>query len=84
MNWRLQIAKGAQKSLAKFPAKDQQRILAALESMGTNPFIGDNIRLRGEPKTWRRVGSYRIFFDVDPIRQVIDVVEIARRTSMTY
>jgi mRNA-degrading endonuclease RelE of RelBE toxin-antitoxin system len=85
MNWRLQIAKRAEKSLANFPARDQQRILAALEFMGTNPFIGDIVRLRGEPKTWRRrVGNYRILFDVDPIKRVIDVVEIARRTSTTY
>jgi mRNA interferase RelE/StbE len=85
MNWRLQIAKRAEKSLANFPARDQQQILAALEFMGTNPFIGDIVRLRGEPKTWRRrVGNYRILFDVDPIKRVIDVVEIARRTSTTY
>lgn len=85
MNWRLQIAKSAQKSLANFPTKDQQRILAALELMGTNPFMGDIVRLKGEPKTWRRrVGNYRIFFDVDPIFRIVDIVEITRRTSTTY
>ena len=85
MNWRLQIAKRAQKSLANYPAKDQQRILAALELMASNPFMGDIVRLRGEPKTWRqRVGSYRILFDVDPVGRVVDVVEITRRSSTTY
>ncbi|MBZ5538776.1 MAG: hypothetical protein LAO31_22755 [Acidobacteriia bacterium] len=53
--------------------------------MGTNPFMGDIVRLKGEPKTWRRrVGNYRIFFDVDPIFRIVDIVEITRRTSTTY
>jgi len=38
-----------------------------------------------ERSAWRRrVGSYRIFFDVYPDRQVVDVVDIDRRTSSTY
>ena len=42
-------------------------------------------RLKGEPNSWRRrVGNYRIFFDVDPVRRVIDIIEITRRTSTTY
>jgi mRNA-degrading endonuclease RelE of RelBE toxin-antitoxin system len=41
--------------------------------------------LKSERAAWRRrVGSYRIFFDVYPDRQHIDVVDIARRTSTTY
>ncbi|MBZ5551616.1 MAG: type II toxin-antitoxin system RelE/ParE family toxin [Acidobacteriia bacterium] len=85
MNWRLKIAQRAQKSLGKIPARDQERICAALESMGINPFMGDIARLKGEPNSWRRrVGNYRIFFDVDPVRRVIDIIEITRRTSTTY
>jgi hypothetical protein len=53
--------------------------------MQTNPFGGDLVKLKGEVATWRRrVGSYRIFFDVFPERLVVDVVEIARRTSTIY
>jgi len=32
----------------------------------------------------RRVGSWRIFYDVYPERQVVSVVDIVRRTSTTY
>jgi mRNA-degrading endonuclease RelE of RelBE toxin-antitoxin system len=38
-----------------------------------------------ETATWRRrVGSYRIFFDVDLDSPIVMVVDIARRTSTTY
>jgi len=85
MNWRLQIADRARKALAKFPANDQRRILAALDAMESDPLGGDIKRLRGERSAWhRRAGSYRIFFDVDPERLIVDIVDIARRTSTTY
>ena len=80
MIWRLQIASRVEKTLTKVPVKDQQKILAALEEMRRNPLSGDYARLKAERSAWRRrVGAYRIFFDVDPDRLLVDVVEdIAR------
>lgn len=85
MLWRLRILRRAEKSLAKLPTKDQRLILEVLDEMRSDPFTGDIARLRGQRSTWRRrVGSYRLFFDVDPLLFVIDVVAIVRRTSTTY
>lgn len=85
MTWTLHVAKGAEKQLAKAPAKSRRLLLAALVEMQQNPFSGDIQRLTSERSTWRRrVGAYRIFFDVYPDRHHIDVLEIARRTSTTY
>ena len=85
MKWRLQIANRSRKALGKFPANDQRRILAALDAMESDPLGGDVKRLRGERSAWRRrAGSYRIFFDVDPESLIVDIVDIARRTSTTY
>jgi mRNA-degrading endonuclease RelE of RelBE toxin-antitoxin system len=85
MIWTLHIAKRAEKTLAKVPAKSRRLLLAALEEMQQNPFSGDIVRLTSERSTWRRrVGAYRMFFDVYPEQRHIDVVEIARRTSTTY
>jgi len=85
MTWTLRVAKRAEKTLAKAPAKSQRLLLATLAEMQGNPFSGDLVRLKSQRSTWRRrVGSYRIFFDVYPDRQVIDVVDIERRTSTTY
>jgi mRNA-degrading endonuclease RelE of RelBE toxin-antitoxin system len=57
--------------------------LQALDTMQQDPYSGDIKRLH--PAGWRRrVGSYRIFFDllIDAKRIVVTAVE--RRTSTTY
>ena len=85
MHWQLQIARRALKALEKFPAEDRRLIRSALEAMRRDPFSGDIKRLKNERSAWRRrVGSYRIFFDVLPDVLTVNVVEIARRTSTTY
>ena len=38
-----------------------------------------------QPTTWRRrVGDWRIFFDVYPEQRLVDIVDIHRRTTTTY
>ena len=85
MPWQLRVANRAAKNLARLPAKDQRMILAALEEMREVPFSGDIARLKPPHTGWRRrVGNYRLFFDVHSDLLIIDVIEIARRTSTTY
>jgi mRNA-degrading endonuclease RelE of RelBE toxin-antitoxin system len=84
-NWTLKIARKAEKALAKLPDKDQRLILAAFDEMVIDSFSGDIKRLRSYGASWRRrVGNYRIFFDVYPDQLMVDVVDINRRTSKTY
>jgi mRNA-degrading endonuclease RelE of RelBE toxin-antitoxin system len=53
--------------------------------MQVDPFGGDIARLENQPASWRRrVGNYRIFFDVHPDQMVVDILRIRRRTSTTY
>ena len=83
MNWNLLVTKSARKELARLPDRDQQRIEAALDEIAVNPFSGDIKRL--QPDGWRRrVGNYRIFYDlyVDELRIVVTAIK--RRTSSTY
>ena len=75
MIWTVLVAKPAQKQRARFPAKDQARISAAVARRW----------LEGEGNRWRRrVGSYRIFFSVDGAARTVSVSAIVRRTSKTY
>lgn len=83
MNWQLLVSKSAQKALASLPSKDQLRIEGALDALQTDPFSGDIKRL--QPPAWRRrVGSYRIFYDLLLEDHVIVVTAVKRRTSTTY
>ena len=67
------------------PAGDQARVKAALLAMRDDPFSGDVKRLKSQPAAWRRrVGVYRVFFDLYADQSLIVVVAIVRRTSTTY
>jgi mRNA-degrading endonuclease RelE of RelBE toxin-antitoxin system len=59
--------------------------VAALGEMRANPFTGDVVRLQGKDNIWRRrVGSYRIIFEIDIKGLTVDVLDVQRRTSTTY
>ena len=53
--------------------------------MRDDPFAGDVARLEQQPTAFRRrVGDWRILFDADPKRLVVDVRFIERRSTTTY
>mgnify|MGYP002392197958 FL=1 len=53
--------------------------------MSEDPFAADVARLRGLPTAWRRrVGDWRILYDLHPDRGLNVVASIRRRTSTTY
>jgi mRNA interferase RelE/StbE len=85
MKWNLQLAGPAQKDFRKLPANDRQRVRNALLAMQDDPFQGDIKRLAGQPTAWRRrVGSYRILYDLYVDQRLLVVVAIVRRSSTTY
>jgi mRNA interferase RelE/StbE len=85
MNWSLQLAGPAQKEFRKLSPRDQARVRAALVAMERDPFQGDVKRLQGQPSGWRRrVGNYRVIYDLHFDQRLIVVAGIVRRTSTTY
>jgi mRNA-degrading endonuclease RelE of RelBE toxin-antitoxin system len=62
--WRVFVANSAQKALARVPAADATRIMAAIRETATDPFTGD-IRQLTASNFRRRVGAYRIVYEVD-------------------
>ena len=85
MTWSLELSGPAQKDFGKLPPREQTRVKVALFSMQEDPFRGDIKRLKGQPTAWRRrVGNYRIIYDLYPDQHLILVAGIVRRTSTTY
>jgi mRNA interferase RelE/StbE len=85
MTWNLSITGPAQKDFQKLPQKDQERVKAALIAMQADPFQGDLKRLKGKDTAWRRrVGNYRIVYDLYFDEHLIVIQGILRRTSTTY
>ena len=84
MKWEVVVERGAAKRLQRFPKSDRKRIAAALVEMESDPFFGDIVKLRGTAGFRRRVGAYRILFDLNLEARRVEVTDIARRTSTTY
>lgn len=84
MNFVVHIAARAQKSLRNIPTADARRIMAAIESMGTDPLGGDVVKLKDADALRRRVGNYRIIFAIDFKQRAVFVFDVLRRTSTTY
>lgn len=84
-SWRVVVAEYAEKQLARIPRGSSDRISKIFDEMAVNPWHGDVDRIKGEEYVWRRrVGAYRIIFEVFPNEKAIFVYEINRRTSSTY
>jgi mRNA-degrading endonuclease RelE of RelBE toxin-antitoxin system len=83
--WTVKISRSAGKSVEHAEKRDQERLLDALDSMAADPRSGDVVPLRNERAAFRRrVGDWRIFFDLSPNDQTVEVVAIERRTTTTY
>ncbi|MFZ0296248.1 MAG: type II toxin-antitoxin system RelE/ParE family toxin [Candidatus Sulfotelmatobacter sp.] len=84
MEWTVVLAGPARKSLKRIPASDKARVLTALAEMQQDPFQGDIRKLQGLPGFRRRVGNWRILFEVILERRQVAIAAIERRTSTTY
>jgi len=53
--------------------------------MPNDPYTGDIQKIGGEENTWRRrIGSYRISYEIYPDLRLVIVFKVKRRTSTTY
>lgn len=85
MNWQVLIHSKVGKQLKRFPKKDAKRIKAILYQFKSNPFTGDIEKMEGEENVWRRrVGSYRISYELFAKRRIVFVFRVERRTTTTY
>jgi len=65
MSWKVLLHPKVEKQLKHFPKKDIKRIEITLNQLEINPYLGDIEKMEGEENVWRRrVGSYRIFYEL--------------------
>jgi len=85
MNWVLITSTSAKKFLKKLSRKENQHFGIVLDGLTSNPYMGDIEKVKGEEDLWRRrVGNYRIIYEVRTNNRIIYVVDIRRRTVSTY
>lgn len=84
-NWELKIDSGVYKDLSKFPKNYADKILAVILSLENDPYKGDIGKIKGEENMWRRrVGAYRVFYEIHSVLNFIHILWVERRSSKTY
>ncbi len=84
-NWELKIDAGVYKDLSKFPKDYVGKILDVISAFVDNPYEGDIEKIKGEKSLWRRrVGTYRIFYEIYTEFNFVHVLWVERRGSKTY
>lgn len=74
------IQRAARRYLEKLNLNDRDRILDALQTLGTGDFSTIDVKpLRGRPGWRLRVGSYRVLFLIDLSNQVYLITKIGSR-----
>lgn len=84
-SWVLKVKDNVYKELSRFPEKDRAKLTRVIEKLPADPYWGDIEKMEGELCIWRRrVGAYRIFYEIVVQGKVIHVYRVQRRTSRTY
>jgi len=84
-SWDLRVDEKVLKALKKIPKTEAKRITVAIRALPDDPYAGDIRKVRGEKATWRRrIGEYRIFYEVYQTEKRIDVRWVERKGSKTY
>jgi mRNA interferase RelE/StbE len=84
MTWGLIVASRAKRQLRRLPADDRDSVDRAFSEMCDNPFSGDVKVIRGLGSLRRRVGDWRILFELNESQRLIVVTAVRRRGSNTY
>ena len=84
MKWALQIGNRAKRQLRRLDPNERDAIDQAFSELCENPFRGDVKFLGGQGTLRRRVGDWRIIFELDHYKRVIRVIAVKRRGSNTY
>ncbi len=60
-------------------------MVGVIELFPLDPYAGDIQKIKGEKDVWRRrVGNYRIFYEIDQNAKTIHIFRVERRGSKTY
>ena len=85
MKWGLIISNRARRAMRDIPREAAEQIDAAFIEMRADPYAGDLKFLKGTNRALRRrVGVWRIMFEVLTDRRIIIIVDVERRGSHTY
>ncbi|MCX7006811.1 MAG: type II toxin-antitoxin system RelE/ParE family toxin [Kiritimatiellaeota bacterium] len=82
MTYAISILRGAQKTLNALIAPEQERVIAAIRKLASNPRPAGVKKLAGR-EAWRiRVGDYRVIYEINDNELTVLVVDFGHRREI--
>ena len=82
MSYSVSILRSAQKAIGSLPTDLQDRLIAAMRRLGTNPRPSGIKKLSGR-EAWRiRVGGYRIIYEISDANLTVLVIDVGHRRDI--
>ena len=83
MTYAVEIKRSARKTLLALPHQVRQRIRTAIDELGSEPRPDGSRKLVGSDNLYRRrVGDYRIIYEVHDDRLVVLVIKLGHRREV--
>lgn len=76
------VSNSVKKALASIPLPWKQQIIAAIDLLAENPFMGEKLwgKLQGKRKI--KIHPYRIIYEIDKNNRIIIVLETGHRQGI--
>ena len=81
MSHQILIVEKALDELGRLSRDDYNLVTAVIRALSQEPHRSGGLRLVGDNDQHRRVGNYRLVYEVDDARQVITVLHVGRRRN---
>jgi len=79
----IQLKPSVEKDLRKLPASVVRQIIDVFERLAVEPFIPPDRKLSGTERTWRRrIGDYRIIYELDLSSHTITIHYVRHRKEV--
>jgi mRNA interferase RelE/StbE len=82
VTYAISILRGAQKTLNALIVPEQERIIAAIRKLASNPRPSGVKKLAGR-EAWRiRVGDYRVIYEINDNELTVLVIDVGHRREI--
>lgn len=82
-DYKVTFARSARKDLERLSHRIADRILEKSTALEKVPRPAAALKLKGESNLWRlRVGDYRVIYDIDDSKRIVDVTAIRHRREV--
>lgn len=80
------FSRRAEKAFLDLPDRYARQVREAIDKLRENPYSRGTVKLQNAPVAQYRyrAGDYRILSDIDDENQVIELLDIRRRSERTY